>query len=136
MSPERSSAIVYRRWRSVVPSLRTSALRLAYLRAQLSEVALADLAGAIDTRGGDCDAADATATTVMHALVSLLAEASVDPKIAEARDELRRIAIERSLHTLGRLVRRPYVAPTRGLFHEPSDAEHLQHSLQSHLPRP
>jgi hypothetical protein len=123
-----SAATVYRRWRAVVPSLRTAGLRVAYLRAQLVEAPLDDVAGAIDVLGNDCDAADPTAATVMHALVALLTEASIDPKVAETRDALRAIARARSLHTLGRLVRRPYVAPTRGLHHEPSDAEHLHHA--------
>jgi hypothetical protein len=123
-----TAAIAYRRWRSVVPSLRTSALRVAYLRAQLSEVAIEDVAGAIDVLAGETDAADAIAATVMHALVSVLNAASIDANVSKIRDDLRQIARARGLHTLARLVRRPYVAPTRGLHHEPSDAEHLRHA--------
>jgi len=95
-----------RRWARVLVSLRTSQLRVAWLREELRALPVADAAEALEEICAAADAADVRAEAFVHALVELLAE----PAMTEARDALRFEARRRKFLTLERLLRRPFVA--------------------------
>jgi hypothetical protein len=95
-----------RRWARVVVSLRTSQLRVAWLRAELRALPVAEAADALELVCGAADEADVRAEAFVHALVELLATEAMD----EARDALRGEARSKKLLTLERLLRRPFVA--------------------------
>lgn len=93
-----------RRWARVLDSLRTTQLRVAWLREELRALAAGDAAEALEHVCSAADAADARAEAFVHALVELLA----DPAMTEAREALRIEARTRRLLTLERLLRRPF----------------------------
>lgn len=90
-------------------SLRSAQLRVAWLREELRALAAADAADALEHVCAAADASDERAEAMLHALVELLA----DPAMGEAREALRSEARSRNLLTLGRLLRKPFAAPTR-----------------------
>jgi len=90
------------RWSRAVPSLRESALRVAYLRAELVERPLPDVAAALDELSGLAEQADPIAREVLAAVVTALA----DPTLAELADSLRTLADQEALLALARLLRR------------------------------
>lgn len=98
-----------RRWARVLISLRTTQLRVAWLREELRALAAPDAADALEHVCAAADAGGERAEAMLHALVELL----TDPAMTEARDALRNEARARNLLTLGRLLRRPFAAPTR-----------------------
>jgi len=90
------------RWSRAVPSLRELALRVAYLRAELLERPLADVATALDELSGLAEQADPVAREVLAAVVTALA----DPALADLADALRALADQDALLPLARLLRR------------------------------
>jgi hypothetical protein len=91
------------RWCRAVPSLRTPSLRVAYMRSEIDCGDPERVAAALDELCGRAEQANALAREVLSAVTPLL----VDETPAE---ELRAIATERSLLSLGRLLRRKSAA--------------------------
>lgn len=98
-----------RRWAKVLVSLRTTQLRVAWLREELRALPAGDAAEALEHVCAAAEAAEERAEALVHALVELLA----DPAMAEARDALRTEARARRLLTLERLLRRPFASRGR-----------------------
>lgn len=95
------SALVAR-WSRSVPALRESALRVSYLRSELSHRPLADVAVALDALCGRAEQADPVAREVLGAAVTALAE----PTLLDRVDALRQLAFHEALLPLARLLRR------------------------------
>lgn len=89
------------RWMRATPSLKSLALRSAYLRSELERHSIEPIAVALDVLTGLAEQADIAARAVLVSLIPTLA----DPDLADRVEALRRIAIERALLPLGRLVR-------------------------------
>lgn len=85
-------------------SLRTSQLRVAWLRDELRALPAGIAAEALEHVCAGAEEGDLRAEAFVHALVELLAEPAMD----EARDALRAEARVRKLLTLERLLRRPF----------------------------
>jgi hypothetical protein len=90
------------RWSRAVPGLRESALRVAYLRDELTRRPLVAVAGALDDLCGQAEQADPRAREVLAAAVTVLA----DPGASDLADALRKLADHEALLPLGRLLRR------------------------------
>lgn len=95
-----------RRWGRVVVSLRTASLRASWLREELRALSVGQAARALEHACATAEAGDPKAEALVHALVELLAEPSMD----EPRDALRAEARAGRLLTLERLLRRPFAA--------------------------
>lgn len=95
------------RIRRVLPRLRESAARAAYLRNEIETRPALEVAVALDGVCGSAEQADTVARDVLAAVVTLLAEPALGPRFTV----LRRFAEEHALLPLGRLLRRP--APSR-----------------------
>lgn len=98
-----------RRWARVIVALRTTQLRVAWLREALRALPAPVAADALEGVCVAADAGDERAEALLHALVELFA----DPDMDEARDALRDEARSRKLLSLERLLRRPFVAKPR-----------------------
>jgi hypothetical protein len=90
------------RWSRSVPALRESALRVAYLRAEVTSRPLVDVAAALDALCGSAEQADPVAREVLGAAVTALAE----PSLTDLVDTLRQLAEHEALLPLARLLRR------------------------------
>ncbi len=90
------------RWSRSVPSLREASLRVAYLRVELVERPLVDVAAALDALSGRAEQADPLSREVLAAVVTTLADPALDP----LADALRRIADREAMLPLSRLLRR------------------------------
>ena len=90
------------RWCRAVPSLRETALRASFFRAQLSECAVDRVASALDALCGRAEQADPLAREVLAAALPVLTE----PALADRIEELRVIAGARALLPLSRLLRK------------------------------
>lgn len=101
ISPAPALPALARRWLGATPSLKSLALRAAYLRSELDRHPLAEIAVALDTLTGLAEQADPAARAVLASLIPTLA----DPDLADRVAALRRAAIEGALLPLGRLVR-------------------------------
>lgn len=97
------------RWARVIVSLRTAQLRVAWLRDTLRALPASGAAEVLEHACAAADLSEARAEALVHALVELLAE----PSMEEAREALRTEARTRSLLTLERLLRRPFVTEVR-----------------------
>jgi hypothetical protein len=89
------------RWLRATPSLKSLALRSAYLRSELERHSIEQIAVALDVLTGLAEQADIAASAVLTSLIPTLA----DPDLADRVEALRHLAIERALLPLGRLVR-------------------------------
>lgn len=98
-----------RRWAKLVIALRTTQLRVAWLREELRALPVADAADTLERVCFAADGAEARAEAVVRALVELL----TDPAMAEPRDALREEARSGKLLTLERLLRRPFAARSK-----------------------
>lgn len=96
-----SPASLAARWLRATPSLRESALRVAYLRSELERHPLPELAHALNELCGLAEQADPRAREVLAAAVPLLS----DPALSEPIEALRALAAEGALLPLGRLLR-------------------------------
>lgn len=94
------------RLRRVLPRLRESAPRAAYLRNEIETRLDADIAIAFDGICGASEQADPVAREVLASLVTLIA----DPALAAHFATLRRLAEQHALLPLSRLLRRPPLA--------------------------
>jgi len=111
-----------RRWTRILVSLRTSQLRVAWLREELRALPVFDAAEAVEQVCAAAEDAEERAEAFVHALVELLAE----PAMTEARDALRLEARNKKHLTLERLLRRPFVARApsrRGVDHPPLELD-------------
>ncbi|MFT3775006.1 MAG: hypothetical protein QM820_57390 [Minicystis sp.] len=90
------------RWSRSVPALREAGLRVAYLRAELLQRPLSEVAGALDVLSGRAEQADPIAREVLLAAVTALA----DPSSSDLAEALRALADREALLPLGRLLRR------------------------------
>lgn len=90
------------RWSRSVPALREAGLRVAYLRSELSQRPLIEVAGALDDLAGRAEQADPVAREVLSAAVTALA----DPGCADLVEALRALADREALLPLSRLLRR------------------------------
>lgn len=95
------------RIRRVLPRLRESAARAAYLRNEIETRPALEVAIALDGVCGAAEQADPVARDVLASVVTLLVEPAMAPRFAN----LRRLADEHALLPLGRLLRKP--APSR-----------------------
>jgi hypothetical protein len=95
------------RLRRVLPRLRESAPRAAYLRSEIEGRLEVEVALALDGICGSSEQADPVAREVLASLVTLLADPALAPRFAS----LRRLAEQHALLPLCRLLRRP---PSRG----------------------
>ena len=91
------------RFRRVLPSLRESSARAAYLQSEIEARAELDVAIALDGICGRAEQADPVARDVLAALVTLLQDPALAPRFAV----LRRLSEQHALLPLGRLLRRP-----------------------------
>ena len=98
-----------RRWARVVVSLRTTQVRVAWLREALRAMPAVEAAHVLEEACAEAEAADPRAEALVHALVELLS----DPAMDEAREALRLAARVAALRTLERLLRRPFVTAVR-----------------------
>jgi len=87
----------------VLPKLRDSAARAAYLRSEVTARGELELALALDGVCGRAEQADPVARDVLAALVTLLGDEELKPRLSA----LRRLADQHALLPLGRLLRRP-----------------------------
>lgn len=90
------------RWSRMVPALREGALRVSYLRVEIAERPLDEVAGALDAICGRAEQADPIAREVLSAAVTLFA----DPAESTLVDALRALAERDALWPLARLLRR------------------------------
>ncbi|APR84896.1 Hypothetical protein A7982_10245 [Minicystis rosea] len=90
------------RWSRSVPALREAGLRVAYLRVELTQKPLAEVAAALDALAGRAEQADPIAREVLTTAVTVLA----DPASADLVDALRALAEHEALLPLARLLRR------------------------------
>lgn len=90
------------RWTRSVPSLREPSLRVAYLKAELVQRPLVQVAEALDVLSGRAEQADPVAREVLAAAVTVLA----DPSVTDLVDALRAVADHEARLPLGRLLRR------------------------------
>lgn len=90
------------RWSRSVPALREASLRVAYLRTELAERPLVEVAAALDDLCGRAEQADPVAREILAAAVTLLA----DPAETDLVEALRMIADRDALLPLARLLRR------------------------------
>lgn len=90
------------RFLRVLPKLRDSAARAAYMRSEVETRGEIDLAVALDGVCGRAEQADPAARDVLAALVTLIGEPALAPRFAA----LRRLAEQHALLPLGRLLRR------------------------------
>jgi hypothetical protein len=100
-SPAPTLPLLARRWLRATPSLKSLALRSAYLRSELDRHEIELIALALDALTGLAEQADTAARAVLASLIPTLA----DPDLADRVATLRRLALERALLPLGRLVR-------------------------------
>src|SRR5260221_6841748 len=91
--PPSSDELCAARWTRVIVSLRTSQLRMAYLREELRKLPVATAATALEVLCARAEEAHLGASAAMHALVELLSS----PALADAREGLRREARESKL---------------------------------------
>ncbi len=103
------------RWMRAVPSLRESALRAAYMGAEIDQRAPLDVARALDVVCSRAEQADPRARDVLGAMIPVVAE----PARKRTLDALRRIAAQESLLALARLLRKK----KRGATIEPVPVE-------------
>jgi hypothetical protein len=89
------------RWLRATPSLKSLALRAAYLRSELERHPIEEIALALDALTGLAEQAEPAARAVLTSLIPTLA----DPDLASRVALLRRASIEGALLPLGRLVR-------------------------------
>lgn len=89
------------RWRKVVPSLKDTALRAAFMRDQLARLEGAEIAAALDHLAGAAEQADPVAREVLGAAMPEL----TSPDAKELVAKLRAHAAEHTLLALGRLLR-------------------------------
>jgi hypothetical protein len=92
------------RWGRVVVSLKTTQLRVSWLREELRALPAQVAAEALEITCAAAESADLRAEAMVHALVELLA----DPEMEEAREVLRIEARAKQYLTLERLLRRPF----------------------------
>lgn len=100
-SPEPTLPALARSWLRATPSLKSLALRSAYLRSELERHPLPQIAAALDALTGLAEQADIAARAVLASLIPTLA----DPDLADRVEALRRASIVGALLPLGRLVR-------------------------------
>jgi len=93
----------------VLPRLRASVARAAYLRSELEVHHEMAVAVAFDGICGSAEQADPVARDVLASLVTLLGEPALAPRF----ETLRRLAEQHALLPLGRLLRKP-PPPARG----------------------
>ena len=96
-------SLIEGRLRRVLPRLRESAARAAYLRSEIESRGELDVAIALDGICGASEQADPVARDVLASLVTLLAEPTLAPRFAA----LRTLAEHHALLPLARLLRRP-----------------------------
>lgn len=100
---ERVPSPLESRLRRVLPRLRESAPRAAYLRSEIESRPDVEVAIALDGICGSSEQADPAARDVLASLVTLLAEPALAPRF----EALRRVAEQHALLPLCRLLRRP-----------------------------
>lgn len=100
-SPAPALPALARRWLRATPSLKSLALRAAYLRSELDRHSIETIALALDALTGLAEQADPAARAVLTSLIPTLA----DPDLADRVAALRRASIQGALLPLGRLVR-------------------------------
>ena len=93
----------------VIGVLRMSQLRTGFLRGELRALSASAAAEALEEVCRRADLGEGRAMIAMHTVVELLS----DPSLEEARDALRADAQACRHLSLGRLLRRPFVAPSR-----------------------
>lgn len=115
------------RFRRVLPNLRESAPRAAYLRSEIEVREGLDVAIALDGICGSAEQADPVARDVLAALVTVLGDPAMGPRLAV----LRRLAEQHALLPLARLLRKPPAAR-----HEQDDEPAPQHVATARDGRP
>lgn len=114
-------SLLENRFRRVIAGLREPAARSAYLRNEIETRPELTVAIALDGICGSAEQADSVARDVLAALVTLLVEPSLAPRVTA----LRRLAEQHALLPLGRLLRRPPPPRTGAADEEDLSARHV-----------
>lgn len=90
------------RWCRAIASIKEPAVRIGYVRTELTRLPIGEVAPALDELCGRAEQADPVAREVLASMITVLA----DPALAKRVADLREAAAQHALLPLGRLLRR------------------------------